>query len=113
MTDKKLIGLEIIVVCTSVVAAQYIGNILSANFYARYSAVDIGDAALMMHGFLLGCIYLPLIAGGIGGIISILGWFAITKQTHRTLKGGFAVMVVVFIAAAIGSLLWFALTYFF
>ena len=113
MSSTRLTGPGIIFVFVSVVVGQYIGKILNANFYAKLGGADIGDAALMMHGFLLGCVYVPLIAGSFGATVSLLGWLAITRQTQRTLKQGFDAIAIVFVATVIASLLWFAFNYFF
>jgi len=113
MSSRRLIGPLIIVVFISVAVGEYVGEILNADFYVRYSGIDVGDAALMAHGFLLGCVYVPLIAGSFGAMVSLLGWLAITRQAQKTLRQGFATMAVVFVVTVVVSLLWFAFNFFF
>jgi hypothetical protein len=113
MDSKQLIGPGVIIAFISLVVGEYTGRVLRANFYARYSGIDMGDAALMMYGFLLICMYVPLIAGGFGAMLFLLSWLLIVRKTQISVKQGCITTVIGFITTAGASLLWAAFKYFF
>jgi len=104
MERKRLLRLATsIVMIVSIVISQYMGKLIVENLYARYDPPD--DARAMMIGFTVACIYIPLIAGGIGVITFLTVWLIMKKQIHISLKAAIVMATAMFAATAASSLL--------
>jgi hypothetical protein len=111
MNRRRLVGLGIVVALISVMASHIVGNVLKADYYARYGRVA-NDGDVMIWGLLLLSVYMPLVAVGITVMISLVGWLALKKRYNLSPSQALLAITVMVVITTILSFAWSAVIIF-